>query len=335
MLAGGPILHAIAVSSELAIPDLLADGPRTAAALARATGSHDDALYRLMRGLASAGVFAELPRRRFALTPISQLLRSGVPGSMRSVAVLAGEPWRRAWYELPYAVRKGRPAFERGHDAQFYDWLATNRVASRRFSDALSYTWETLADEVVSAYDFSRASEIVDVGGGSGALIEAILTRYPEANGALLETPSVATEARRRLRAAGLGRRCRVIGGDFIRSVPHGGGLYILAFVLHNWDDRRATRILANCQRAMAPGGRLLVVESVIPPGTGPSPAKIHDLEMLVFMPGGRERTRSEYRALFAAAHLRLRRVTPTQSSVSLLEGVAAPAVARRPSRAG
>ena len=319
LLGGAPILHAIAVAARLEIPDLLARGPRTTVALAQATGSHEDALYRLLRALASARVFAERPGRRFALTPISRLLRTGVPGSMHAIAVLAGERWGTAWYGLPDAVRTGRPAFERVHGESFYDWLATDRGAARRFDEVMRYTWEALREEVVAAHDFSDASCIVDVGGGSGLLVETILARNAAATAVLLETPAIAAEARRRLRAAGLGRRCRVVSGDFLRSVPSGGDVYVLAFVLHNWDDRRAVRILRNCRRAMAAGGRVLVVESVVPPGRGPSVTKVHDLEMLVFMPGGRERTRAEFRELLAAAGLRLSRVTATRTSVSVL----------------
>ena len=220
------------------------------------------------------GVFAERSGRRFALTPISRLLRNGAPGSMRSIAVLAGEEWARAWYDLPHAVRTGRPAFEHAFGTSFYDWLAGERGAARRFDEAMRYKWETLREEVVAAYDFSEASRIVDVGGGSGSLIEAILDQNVDATGVLLETPAVAAEARRRLRAAGLHRRCSVVAGDFLRSVPSGGDLYILAYVLHNWDDRHAVRILRNCRRAMAAGGRLLVVESLLPPGRRPSPGE-------------------------------------------------------------
>ena len=325
LLGGAPILHAIAVASRLEIPDLLACGPRTAADLAQATGSHEDALYRLLRALASARVFAERPGRRFALTPISRLLRADVPGPMRAIAVLAGERWGTAWYGLPDAVRTGRSAFEHVYGASFFDWLATDRGATRRFDEVMRYTWATLQEEVVSAHDFSDASCIVDVGGGSGMLVEEILARNAEAKAVLLETSAIASEARRRLRAAGLGRRCRVVAGDFLHSVPSGGDVYIVAFVLHNWDDRRAVRILRNCRRAMADGGRVLVVESVVPTGRRPSATKVHDLEMLVFMPGGRERTRAEYRELLTAAGLRLSRVAGTRTSVSVLTALATP----------
>jgi SAM-dependent methyltransferase len=313
LLAGGPILHAIACLAELGIPDLLVGGPHSTTDLAQATGSHEDSLYRLLRALAGAGVLAEGPGREFALTPMSELLRTGVPGSMHAIAVLAGEPWRRAWYDLPQAVRTGEPAA----GASFYESLARDPAAALRFDAAMRHKWASLAPILLDAYDFSRAARIVDVGGGSGALLEAILARHPEATGALLEAPVIAAEARRRLE----GQRCEVVDGDFTDAVPPGGDLYLLAFVLHNWDDRRAAAILANCRRATSPGGRVLVVESVVPAGTGPSAAKIHDLEMLVFMPGGRERTEDEYAALFAQAGLTLDRVIATETSASLLEG--------------
>jgi ubiquinone/menaquinone biosynthesis C-methylase UbiE len=259
----------------------------------------------------------------FALTPLSQLLRADVAGSMRSVAVLAGEPWRAAWYDLSYAVRTGRSAFGHRHGTSFYEWLAKGGDAAFRFDEVMRHNWETLRDEVVPAYDFSRASQIVDVGGGSGALMEAILAATPDAAGAILESPAIAGETRRRLRDAGLASRCRVVAGDFHEGVPDGGDLYVLAFVTHNWDDREAVRILRNCRRTMTAAGRVLVIESLVPAGPGPSPAKVHDLEMLVFMPGGPERTRSEYSDLFASADLELTRVIPTRTSASLMVAAA------------
>jgi ubiquinone/menaquinone biosynthesis C-methylase UbiE len=198
------------------------------------------------------------------------------------------------------------------------------RNAACRFDEVMRRNWESLRDGVVPAYDFSRASTIVDVGGGSGALMEAILAASPDSAGTILESPAIVGETRRRLHDAGLSRRCRVIAGDFVRSVPDGGDIYVLAFVIHNWDDRQAVRILRNCRRAMTAGGHVLVIESVVPAGPGQSPAKVHDLEMLVFMPGGRERTRPEYSTLFASAGLQLKRMIPTCTSASLMVTAAA-----------
>jgi len=314
ILAAGPILHAIALAARLGIPDLLERGPRTADDLARETRSDAESLYRFLRALASEGVLGEMPGRRFGLTPVSRLLTTDAPESMRSVAVLAGERWRMTWYDLEHAVRTGRPAFDRLYGSSFYEWLGQEPEAARRFEEAQRFKWESLREDVVAAHDFSDAARIVDVGGGSGMLLEAILERAPDATGVLVETPVIAAEARRRL-----GPRCEVLAGDFLKAVPEGGDVYVLAFVLHNWDDRRAARILRNCRRAMKPGGRVLVVETILPSGRRPSPAKLHDLEMLVFMSGGRERTRAEYRTLFEDAGLRPGRVVSTPSSASIL----------------
>lgn len=310
VLSAGPMLHAIALAARLGIPDLVEQGPRSADELARATRTDAESLYRFLRALASEGVFAEKPGRRFALTPVSRLLRTDAPGSMRSLAVLAGERWRMTWYDLEHAVRTGRPAFDRLYGSTFYEWLGQEPEAARRFEDAQSFKWETLAADVAAAHDFSEATRIVDVGGGSGRLLEAILERAPGATGVLVETPVVAAEAKRRV-----GPRCEVVEGDFLQRLPAGGDVYVLAFVLHNWDDRRAARILRNCRRAMSPGGRVLVVETLLPS----SSAKLHDLEMLVFMGGGRERTRAEYRALFEAAGLEPGRIVATPTSASVL----------------
>ena len=171
------------------------------------------------------------------------------------------------------------------------------------------------------ALDCSGARRIVDVGGGPGSLLRALLEAHPKVAGILLDTPVVAAAARRRLAAAGLARRCRVIAGDFFRGVPRGGDLYILAFVLHNWDDRRAARILERCREAMSETARLVVIEMLVPTDARPAAAKIHDLEMLVFT-SGRERTAAEYRGLLAAAGLRLRRIVATGTAVSLVEAV-------------
>jgi hypothetical protein len=241
---------------------------------------------------------------------------------MRPLAVLAGDPWRRAWYDLPHAVRTGRSAFEHAYGASFHDWLAANGDAARRFDGAMRHTWEALAGDVLLAFDFSGFDRIVDVGGGSGSLLAAILGRNQLPSGVLLDVPAIAAEARERMSAAGLGARCQVVGGDFLTAVPGGGDLYILAFVLHNWDDERAIRILGNCRRAMTAGGRVLIVETIVPDDLRPSPAKIHDLEMLVFMPGGRERTRAEYGGLVEEAGLRLQRVIATRSSAGLIETI-------------
>jgi len=331
MLSGHLVTQAISAAARLGIPDLVARGPRNVQTLARASGVRADPLYRMLRALADAGVVAELPRRRFGRTPLSDLLRSDVSGSLRAVALLAGEPWRRVSYDLIDALRGGRSPFERAHGMPLYTYLARRPGALRLFTEVMEEHWTALRRAVVGFRTFARAQTIVDVGGGSGALLAAILEANPAASGIVLDLPAATAVARRRLAAAGLSRRGRVMVGDFFRRVPPGGDVYVLAFVLHNWDDRRALTILRNCRAAMSDGARLVIIEVIVPRSARPSPARIHDLEMLVFTPGGRERTAAEYGALLSAAGLRVRRTVTTGTPVSFIE--AAPSPVRRSGR--
>ena len=331
MLSGHLVTQAISVATRLRIPDLLARGPRGVAALARARGVRADPLYRMLRALGDAGVFVELPRRRFARTPLSDLLRRDAPGSMCSLALLAGEPWRRASYDLAHALRERRSPFERVHGVPLYAYLARRPAAFRLFTEVMDHHWSLLRPALLASRTFARARRIVDVGGGSGALLAVILAANPAASGTVLELPPAAAVARRRLKAAGLGRRGRVVAGDFFRRVPRGGDLYVLAFVLHNWDDRRAVAILRRCRAAMSSDARLVVVEVIVPARAQPSPARLHDLEMLVFTPGGRERSAADYRRLLSEAGVRVRRIAATGTPVSFIEAAPSPVRRRRP----
>jgi len=317
LLSGASIAHAISVAASLGLADLLEGGARDAGSLARATGTHEESLHRLLRALSAVGVFNQRGRR-FALTPLSRLLRSDTPDSMRPVAALAGTSWRRAAFGLLYSVHTGRPAFEREFGRSFYAYLSAHPSEGRLFADVMAYNWRTTGRAIFDRYDFGGARTIVDVGGGSGAMLEAILRRHPDARGILVETPAMAAEARRRFRESRLTARCTVSGRGFFRPLPEGGSVYVLAFVLHNWDDTRAIAILRGCRRALGPRGRILVIESLLGPH---SPfAAVHDLEMLLYMRGGKERTLAEYRRLLERAGLTLRRVIRTTTTASLLE---------------
>lgn len=317
LLSGTSVVHAISVAARLGISDLLERGPQNARTLARATGTHPESLYRLLRALTAAGVYDER-RKRFSLTPLSDLLRSNAGDSMRSVAALAGGPWRRAGFGLLYSVRTGRPAFEREFGIGFYDYLSANPRERGLFAEVMEYHWRTAGPAILESYAFDRAHTIVDVGGGSGAMLGAILRANPNVRGVLVETEAMASQARRRIRAARLATRCEVSSRGFFRPLPRGGDLYVLAFVLHNWGDKQAVAILHGCRRAMAPGGRVLIIET---PLTGGSPfAAIHDLEMLLYMRGGKERTLAEYRRLLESAGLSFCRRIPTETPASLIE---------------
>jgi len=316
MVTGSWATQALYVAAKLAIPDLLADGPRSARQLAQASGAHPGALYRLLRALSAMGVFRELPGQTFRQTAISRTLVSGHRSLMREVAIMAGEERYAAWGELLYSISTGKAAFDRVHRRSFYPYFASQGASGRRFEHYLRTTAQTIAAGVAHAYDFSRVQEIVDVGGGHGEFITTLLRSYPHMRGVLLETEPVTKMARKAVRAAGLSRRCRVVAGDFFQSVPRGGDTYILVRILHGFDDGDSVRILKSCRRAMSQS-KLLIVQEVLT--SAPTLGKLADLNMLVVF-GGKERTRVEYRQLLAQAEFKLTRVAPTETSMSIIE---------------
>jgi hypothetical protein len=323
LTSGYWISQAIYVAAKLGIADLLGDGSRACEELARDTGTDARSLYRVMRALASVGVFTERDGGHFALTPPAELLRTGEPGSMRALAIMLGEESYRAWGELLYSVKAGEPAFERVFGKPRWEYLAQHPAAADVFNEAMTGLFGRVHAAVVKAYDFSRFHRVIDVGGGNGFLLALILRANPGTTGVLLETPAVVPDARKHLEAAGLAQRCRVVAGDFFESVPEGCDAHLLAHVMQSFDDDRCARILASCRRAIARNGTVLLVEPVIAPGNEPSPAKLLDLHMLV-VTGGRQRTEAEYGALLASAGFRLERVVPTDSGESVIEGLCA-----------
>ena len=316
------ISQAICVVARLGIADLLKDGPLETATLAAAAEVHAPSLSRVLRTLASVGIFAEGEDGRFGLTPRAAPLRRDAPDSIRPYILLVGEAWYSGPAEhLLYSVQTGRPAFERVHGADFFTFLARDPAAAAVFDAAMTSRSAQENAAIAAAYDFSGLGTLIDVGGGHGSLLAAILGATPGLRGVLFDRPQVVAEARHHLEAAGLGGRCEVVAGDFFVSLPAGGDAYMLKRVLHDWDDERAGAILRNCHRAMPAHGRLLVIELVLPPGNAPSLGKLFDLLMLVD-PGGRERTEADYRTLLAGADFELTAVTPTPSLVSVVEGV-------------
>jgi SAM-dependent methyltransferase len=324
LIAGYWVSQAVAVAAQVGLADLLADGPRPTAELAEATGAHPRALYRLLRALAGVGVFTEVEPGSFGLTPMAELLRSDAPASLRGMAVyLCGDEHWRAWGHLGYSVRTGHSAFEHLFGTDPWEYRARHPETNAAFNAFMTGLVTQLADAVAAAYDFSGMRAVVDVGGSHGALLVAILRANPGVRGVLFDLPHVAEGAKARLGAAGLSDRCEVVGGDMFEGVPEGGDAYILSRVIHDWDEDRSVAILQQCHRAIAPGGKLLLAEEVIPPGDAPSYGKLSDLNMLV-SPGGQERTEAEYRALYEAAGFTLTRVIPTRSRVSVVEGTPA-----------
>jgi hypothetical protein len=324
LLPGAWVAQSISVVARLGIADLLDDRPQTCDELAARCDAHAPSLYRVMRALASLGLFAEDRRGRFHLTRIGRCLRRDAPDSMRAVAIYAGSDlhWR-AWGDLQHSVRTGQAAFEHQTGRPAYDFYQSDPDAAALFNATMT-VYATPFASAVAGTDLAGARTVVDVGGGHGTVLAAVLRAHPTLRGVLFDLPEVIQGAPDYLAAAGLAERCELVGGNFFEAVPSGGDVYLLTSILHNWDDERAVAILKACRRAMDGRGRLLVAEYVVSPGNGPSIGKLMDLEMLVHFGGGRERTAAEYRALFEAAGLRLERVRTTLFSVSILEGVCA-----------
>jgi SAM-dependent methyltransferase len=323
MIVGSWVTQAIYVASEIGIADLLASGPRSAVELARETGAHGASLYRLLRALASVDLFREDEKGRFSLTPLGTLLASDAPGSKRSLARMAGAEFYRSWDGLLSSVKTGAAAFDQVFGDSFIQYMRANPDRWRIYDDAMTGIHDAETIPVLDAYDFGSFRTIVDVGGGNGMAIAAALRRHPGARGVLFDLPDVVERARQVVADRGVSNRLRFVGGDFFQSVPPSGDAYLLRHVIHDWEDGDAVAILRNCREAMQSGGRVLVVETVIPSGNGPCFGKWLDLMMLVV--GGRERIREQYDSLFSAAGLRLARVVPTAHEVSILEGVEAP----------
>jgi hypothetical protein len=326
LTTGHYISRAIYVAARLNVADFLAGGPRTHDELAQATQTHAPSLRRLLRLLASAGVLAEQEDGRFALTPVGEWLRSDIPGSRRAWALLINGPMvEKTWGELLYSVRTGEVAFEHAFGMNAFEYMSRHPEELKTFNEAMTGVTTQTAVAVAAAYDFSSLQTLADVGGGHGVLLITILKANPKLHGVLFEQPHVAEGAKKQIEAAGLSGRCEIVGGDFLQSVPRGADGYMLKHVIHDWNDRDSATILSNCRKAMAPGGKLLLIESVAPERMEPTwSSQIiagSDINMLVSI-GGRERTEAEYRALYDAAGFRLTRVIPTQALPSVLEGV-------------
>ena len=323
LVNGYQVTQAIHVAATLGLADLLTDGPRGSDDLAAATGTHAGALYRVLRALASVGVFREEPGRRFGLTPLGECLRADAPEPVGPWAAFVGRPYHwQAWAHLLHGVRTGETAFRHAHGMGVWEYRAAHPEEGAIFDRAMTAISRRQADAVLAAYDFGRFGSVVDVGGGAGAFLAAVLARHPAVRGVLFDQPHVVAGADEVLRAAGVADRCRVVAGSFFEAVPDGGDAYVLKNIVHNWEDEEATAILRGCRRAIGAGGALLAVDRVLAPPNEGAAAKSMDLQMLVGA-GGRERTREEWDDLLAAGGFRFVGVTPTASDVSVVEAVA------------
>src|SRR5262245_54764454 len=323
LLSQGQIITGtLTLAAELGIADHLVDGPRSSAELAQATSTHPRSLYRLLRLLCSVGVFTEIQPDSFAQTPLSECLRTGVPGSMRSWSRMIGLKNRHYMQaEGLHSIKTGEPVFERVAGMEGFENNASNPKEEEIFNQAMNDIGQGAAEAVVQAYDFSGIGKIIDVGGGHGTLIAPILRKYPEMTGILFDLPHVAESARESIASAGLAQRCEIVGGDFFKSVPAGCDAYLLRWIIHDWDHDRALTILRNCRQAIGERSRLLLIESVIPAGNDFHPGKMLDYIMLLCF-GGQERTEEEFERLLREADFHLNRVAPTGSHLSIIEAV-------------
>lgn len=312
--------QAVYVAAKLGIADSLKDGPRSAADLARQTNTHERSLYRVLRSLASVGIFTETESKTFALTPAAELLLSDHPESMRNTAIFMGEKWHWSVYgEMLYSVQTGKVAWEKVHGLEVFPYFQQHPEEYEIFNRAMTSMSTNVLPALVEAYDFTGVDTLVDIAGGHGMLLSGFLKRNPSLKGVLFDLPQVIDGATMLLKEEGVADSVQLESGDFFEKVPEGADAYMMKFIIHDWDDERSLKILKNIHRDSAAHARLLLFEMVVPAGDEPHFSKIQDLEMLV-SPGGVERTEQEYRDLLNQAGFELRRIIPTQSPLSIVE---------------
>jgi predicted O-methyltransferase YrrM len=323
LIFGHRVTEMIAVATRLGLADQLGDTEQTALELAAQLQVDPQALQRLLRALASVGVVVSRAHERFALTPMGQCLRSDAPDSQRAWVLLeSADFFQDAWASLGTAVQTGRSAAEHGLGMPFYQYMATHADAGAIFGHAMAEASQLAADAVVAAYPIAPGARVVDVGGGYGTLLAAILQAHPTARGVLFDRPEVVGLAEARLQEAGVLDRCELLGGDFFAGVPAGGDIYMLSRVLMDHDDMHSMHILQNCRDAMAENGRLLIIQQVLPDDTAGDSSydgAMSDLNMLIMLPGC-ERTLAQYRALLSASGLAITNSVPTHALMSILE---------------
>jgi hypothetical protein len=322
MIVGSWITQAIYVAAQLGIADLLKDGSKSNDELAITTGVDAKSLYRLLRALASVGIFAEGISGYFELTPLAECLQSDRNNSLRAYAIKSGQAWEwQPWGYLLESVKTGKPVFKNIFGMDIFDYLANDASAAKLYNQAISNFSEKQDVAITSGYNFSFIHNLVDVAGGRGTLIASILKANLTMQGILFDLPHVVADTKPLIEALELQDRCQLVGGNFFESVPTGGDAYLLRYIIHDWDDERAITILKNCYEAMQSNGRVLLVEMVIPQGNEPFYGKLLDLQMLLNY-GGRERTEVEYQVLLETAGFSLTKIYPVAPPVSVIEAI-------------
>jgi len=313
------------VACRLKLPDLLSTGPKTADELAASTETHAPSMQRLLRGLVVWEVLAEMPDGRFASTPLSDQFRSDRPG-LRSLTIMLSEEGYQAWGELMYTLRTGKPAYDHLYGKSHFARLGEEPEMSANFNAAMVEISARVAQAFIKAFDFAGVTTVVDVGGGNGGMLLAVLQAHPEMRGILFDLAQGLAGAREKLAAAGVAGRVTLHEGSFFEAIPSGGDLYLLKQIIHDWDDERALAVLQTCRRAMSDRARLVLLERRFPERVENADEMLTtvmgDLQMMVVL-GGKERTDNEYRELMARAGLRLTRVVPTETEFAAFEAVA------------
>ncbi|MFJ8228488.1 methyltransferase [Streptomyces sp. NPDC094448] len=312
IVAGFWLSRAVHAAARLRLADHIADGkPLPPAALAERSSTHAPSLHRLLRALASAGVFREDEAGRFHQTPLSATLRSDTADTVEAFVLLElGDAHHRAWGRFLHSLHTGEAAFDTSESVPIWEYFRRHEDARQLLGRSMAQMTAALIPGFLAYHPFPSGATVVDVGGGEGRFLTGLLAARQDIRGVLFELPDVAAAARRALAAAGLESRCEAVGGDFFQAVPEGGDVYLMKWVLHDWDDAHCRRILASVRRAMGPGAVLLVLDAVITPGNESQIGKLVDLDMLV-LAGGRECTEEEFRLLLADAGFAVRRVVP------------------------
>jgi hypothetical protein len=324
MLTGTWVAQCIYVAATLGIADLLKEGSKSIDELAELTESHAPNLYRMLRAIASVNVFTEVSPKCFGLTEIAEYLRSDHPKSLRALAMMLSDKWHwDTWGDVIHVVKTGQPPLKHLYQVEnAFEYFQQSPSSGKLFDKAVSGWAKNTHTAIVHSYDFSDIKTIVDVAGGHGALIAAILNENSHMKGILFDLPHVIAEAKEFLQSAGVSHRCEATSGNFFQSVPSGGDAYIISHTIHNWDDEACLSILQSIRKNMPFESRLLVVEMIMPAGNDPHFSKWLDLDMLMMFSSGRERTEAEYHQLYRTAGFKLTRIIPTASPTSVIEGI-------------
>lgn len=319
ILNSAALSRAVSSIAELGVADLIQTGqPQHVEYLASASKTHEPSLYRVLRFLASHGLFQETANRHFDHTPLSTALRTDAPGSFRAGAQMFHHLFA-AWDGLHHSIQTGEPGFNKVFGAPIFDYIQAHMELGPVFDAGMSSLNCYETSSMLDAYNFTGINVLADIGGGNGSLLSAVLARYPNMKGILFDLGHVIGRAKDKLKAAGLAERCTVIEGNFFQNIPAGADAYLFRHIIYDWTDAQCTQILGHCRKVIPANGKLLIADCVVPAGNAPCPSKNLDMTMLTF-PGGQERTEAQFRSLLKASAFELNSTTPTTTPINVLE---------------